>query len=120
MQDISLDMIVTIHDGIMINDGGDRRVLSEANLHQIVFRANLTGDPHKRAASVLYSLCAFPAFREGNRRTALRLAETILAAEGSRAGIPCEDFRTLVKGIDEFTIEIEDVEQFLVRHSGKT
>jgi len=119
MQDLTLESILEIHDGIMAKEGGDSRVLSEGNLHEIVFRANILEETYKRAASVLYSLCAYPAFRKGNRRTALRLAETILASNGCRADIPCEAFRALVKGIDEFTAEIEDVEQFLALHSGK-
>jgi prophage maintenance system killer protein len=119
MQYLTLETILEIHDGIMARDGGDSRVLSEGNLHQIVFRANLLEETHKRAATVLYSLCAYPAFREGNRRTALCLAEMILASDGGQVDIPCETFRDLVKGIDEFAVEIEDVEQFLALHPGK-
>jgi prophage maintenance system killer protein len=120
MEDLTMEMILMVHDGIMAKDGGDRRVLSEGNLHQIVFRANLIEETRRRAASVLYSLCAFPAFREGNRRTALRLAETILASDGVQLDCSCEDFLPLVKGIDGFAVEIEDVEEFLVVHSRKT
>jgi len=69
MQDLTLETIIAIHDGILAKDGGDSRVLSEGNLLQLVFRANLTGDPLKRAALVFYSLCAFPVFRTGNRRS---------------------------------------------------
>jgi hypothetical protein len=115
MQDITLETIIAAHDEVMAADGGDVRVLSEGNLHQLIFRANLAVDPCGRAAVVFYSLCAFPPFREGNRRTAARLAETILAAGGSGGRLPCEDLRSLVQGIDAFTVETEDVEQVLRR-----
>jgi prophage maintenance system killer protein len=119
MQDLTLKTIIAIHDGILAKDGGDSRVLSEGNLLQLVFRTNLTGDPLKRAALVFYSLCAFPAFLTGNRRTARLLAEAILASDGYQVDIPCEDLRGLVQGIDMFTVEIDDVEQFLRQHARK-
>jgi prophage maintenance system killer protein len=120
MQDLSLETIIALHAGIMAECGGDTRVLSEGNLHQLVFRANLMDDPRERAAFVFWSLCAFPAFREGNRRTARRLAETILSSGGDQPDLPCEELRRLVQGIDAFTVEIDDVEQFLRVHSRKT
>lgn len=119
MQDLTLETILSVHDGIMAKAGGDRRVLSEGNLYQLVFRANLVRDPVERAALVFYSLCAFPAFREGNRRTARDLAESILSSGAYPVHLPCEALRELVQGIDEFTVEIEDVGQFLALHSGK-
>jgi len=119
MQDITLETIYALHDRIMAECGGDGRVLSEANLHQLVFRANLTHDVHERAALVFYSLCAFPAFRGGNRRTARRLAETILASGGHRVDLSCEELGGLVQGIDAFAVETDDVEQFLRVHSRK-
>lgn len=119
MQNITVNTIISLHDRILKNDGGDCRIISEGNLHQLVFRANMTGDPISRAATVFWLLCAYPAFREGNRRTAYRLAETLLGTEGCRFDLPCGDVRTLVQGIDAFTVEIEDVEQFLIGHAGK-
>ncbi len=119
MQDLALETILALHAGIMAECGGDDRLLSEGNLHQLVFRANLMDDLHGRAAFVFWSLCAFPAFREGNRRTARRLAETILASGGDQIDLPCEELRRLAQGIETFTVETGDVEQFLRSHSRK-
>ena len=118
MQEITLETITGIHAGIMAKDGGDRRIISEGNLHQMVFHANLAEDPVSRAASLFYTICAFPAFREGNRRTACCLAETLLCTENRQGKLPCEEVRALIRGIDTFTVEIEDVEQFLLRYAG--
>ena len=60
------------------------RIISEANLHQMVFRANLIPECVPRAAFIFYSLCAFPAFREGNFRTALAVTERVLETGGYR------------------------------------
>jgi hypothetical protein len=120
MQDLTLETIIAIHDRILAKDGGDSRILSEGNLHQLVFRANLIDDVRKRAAFVFYSLCVFPVFREGNRRTACRLTKIFLDSDADPADMLCEDLRGLAHGIDAFTVEIEDVEQFLLMHAGKT
>jgi prophage maintenance system killer protein len=71
----------------------------------------MTNDPFSRAALAFWSLCAYPAFREGNRRSAYRLAEEILESGDCRVDLPCPDVRALVQGIEGFTVEPEDVEQ---------
>jgi prophage maintenance system killer protein len=108
---VSLELIVILHRNVLTDAQADLRIISEANLHQLVFQANLTDDPFSRAALAFWSLCAYPAFREGNRRTAYHLAEEILDSAGCRANLPCPDVRALVQGIDAFTVEPEDVEQ---------
>ncbi len=111
MRDITLDTITELHTRILATEGGDSRVVSEGNLLQIVFQANLTKDPVSRAVSIFWSLCAYPVFREGNRRTAYRLAETILSEAGLLATLPCGEARALIQGIEMFTVEPDDVEQ---------
>lgn len=111
MQDVSLELIVSLHRNVLADTPADLRIISEGNLHQLVFQANLTDDPFSRAALAFWSLCAYPAFREGNRRTAHHLAEKILDSAGCRVDIPCPDVRALVQGIDAFTVEAEDVER---------
>jgi prophage maintenance system killer protein len=120
MQGITLETITAMHDRVLAADGGDRRIVSEGNLHQIVFQANLAVHQVPRAARVFWSLCAYPPFREGNRRTAHRLAEGILSHEGSPVVLPCEEIHALIRGIDAFTIEIDDVERAFGHYAGKT
>ncbi len=120
MQDLSVDQVIALHAAIIARDGGDGRIISEANLHELVFRANLTPDPVDRAALVLWSLVAYPAFREGNCRTAEKLAIGILAQEGYR--IPGGDragLGDLARGIDTFVVEPEDITAWLTTHAKK-
>jgi hypothetical protein len=113
MEDLSVESIIFTHDRIMAEKGGDRRILSEANLLQLVFRANLIPELVPRAAFIFYSLCAFPAFREENTGTALAMTEQVLACGGYQ--ITGEKLRILplTEGILTFTIEPEDVERWL-------
>ena len=67
MDELTVESIIALHTGIMDRDGGDARLLSEASLYQMVFQANLTDAVFRRAACVLYWLCSYPVFREGNR-----------------------------------------------------
>ena len=79
MEDLTVEQVMAIHNRVMVQEKGDCRVLSEANLHQMVFHANLIPDCVPRAAFIFYSLCAYPAFREGNSGTALAVTEQVLA-----------------------------------------
>ena len=113
MHDLTVEQVLAIHAGIMARDGGDARVLSEGNLHQMVFQANLLPEPVVRAATAMYFLCAYPAFRDGNKRTAHAVAGMILEEEGLT--LPADDPGgiTLMQGVMDFTVEAEDIEQYI-------
>jgi len=115
MEEFTVSTIIGMHNRILAHDGGDDLIICEGILNEVVFQANLQNDPVSRAATVFWSLCAYPAFREGNKRTAYRLAETILSTD-SPVSLPCEEVRALVLGIAAYTVEIEDVERVLERH----
>jgi prophage maintenance system killer protein len=111
MQELTLELITEFHRRVLMDKQADLRIVSEGNLHQLVFQANLTDDPFSRAAIAFWSLCAYPAFREGNRRTAYHLMEKILKSAGYRVELPCTEIRVMMRGIDAFTVETEDVER---------
>lgn len=117
MREIAVETIIGVHDLILAQDGGDDCIICEGILHEVVFQANLQNDRIPRAATVFWSLCAYPAFREGNKRTAYHLAEAILSTGNSPVSLPCEEMRALAQGIKNFTVEIEDVERVLQHHA---
>ena len=113
MEDLTVEQVETIHTRIMAEEKGDCRILSEANLHQLVFRANLIPECVPRAAFIFYSLCAYPAFREGNSGTALAVTEQVLASGGYRITGEKAGIMALAEGILAFTTEPEEIEQWL-------
>lgn len=120
MQDLTVDRIIALHDAIIARDGGDGRILSEGNLHQLVFRVNLLLEIIPRAAFCFYSLVAYPAFREGNIQAAEELAIQLLAEGGYGIDLPERNgFIRLAEGINAFTTELEDVETWLFAHAKK-
>jgi hypothetical protein len=118
MQDLAVDQIITLHSAIIARDGVDGRLLSEGNLHQLVFRANLIPDPVQRAAFAFYALIAYPAFREGNEAVARELAARILAGRGYRWNPDDNgDLALLAEGILAFTVELEDAGEWFRTHA---
>jgi prophage maintenance system killer protein len=112
MEDLTVEQVVAIHNRIIMQEKGDCRVLSEANLYQLVFRANLIPDCVPRAAFIFYSLCAYPAFREGNTETALAVTEQLLNSWGYRITGEKTGIVALTEGILAFTTEPEEIEQW--------
>jgi prophage maintenance system killer protein len=116
MEDLSAEEIVDIHHRIMMEGKGDCRIISEANLHQMVFGANLLQDCIPRAAFIFYSLCAYPAFREGNTETALAVTQQVLVSGGYRITGEISGILALADGIIGFTTEPEEIEQWISDH----
>lgn len=117
MDMLTVEQVIAVHTQVMKTDGGDDRLLSEANLHQMVFSVNRIEDIHKRAAHAFFSLVAYPAFRDGNSRTARLVAEMILLKNGYTLQDNDADMTALVPGIVSFTVEQEDVEEWLRSHA---
>jgi prophage maintenance system killer protein len=113
MDDLTFEQVEVIHNRVIEEEKGDSRVLSEANLLQMVFRANLIPECVPRAAFIFYSLCAYPAFRGGNAGTALAVTEWMLASGGYRITGEKTGIVALAEGILAFTTEPEEVEQWL-------
>jgi prophage maintenance system killer protein len=120
MQDLTVDEIIASHDRTIAREGGDSRVLSEANLLQVVFQANLVADPVVRAATVLFSLVAYPSFREGNEKTAMDIALQVLAAGGWEID-PADtaSLEELSRAVTSFEADVPEVEAWFVSHARK-
>ena len=68
--DLTIDQVIVVYRTIMEKSGGDKRLISEANLHQMVFWVDGASGALRKAAMATYLIVAFPSFREGNKRTA--------------------------------------------------
>jgi death-on-curing family protein len=120
LEDLNVEQVIAFHQQVMESDGGDTRILSEALLHQMVFSVNRIEGLYQKAAFAFYSLIAYPAFREGNSRTARLVAGMILNGSGYTLKDDDDDMTTLVKGIRSFTVEQAEIEEWLFSHAIKT
>jgi prophage maintenance system killer protein len=119
MADLTVDAIIAIHSRLIAQENGDARLLSEANLHQLVFQVNISGDIFYKAAFVLFSFCAYPPFREGNVQTAFCIINKILDDEDYQVEQDTTEIAALVLGVESFTLEIEDLEDWMHRNVHK-
>ena len=119
MEDLTVEWVLVIHDRVMARENGDTRLLSEGGIHQMIFRANLIPEVFSRAAFVLYSLVAYPVFREGNNRTALEVARQVLAWEWYQLEPEHPRTQAFTEGILAFTVVPEDIEEWLRRNVKK-
>jgi death-on-curing family protein len=120
MDDLTVDQIIGVHLRIMERSGGDKRLLSEANLHQMVFRVNCADSPLSKAAMAVFLLVAYPPFRDGNKRTAAEVLEFLLNGNGYDVPDDPEGLSNLMQGVTSFTVEPEDIEEWLHAHARKT
>ena len=82
MNHITVEKIIEIHDEVISNYEGTSGVLSESTLHYLVYRLNRNPDVFRRAALALHAIGSQHPFIDGNKRTALIVAENILGQEG--------------------------------------
>lgn len=120
MEDLRVEVVETVHRRIIEEGKGDNRIISEANLHQMVFSANLIREVVPRGAFIFYSLCAYPVFRQGNFRTALALTERVFETEGYLITGDKAGLNALAEGIRGFTTEPEEIEQWLYNNIQKS
>ena len=119
MKDLTVDQIFEVHRSIMERSDGDKRLLSEANLHQMVFRVNGIHDPLRKAAMAVFLLVAYPPFLDGNKRTAQEILEIILAQNGYDLLCDDDSIRNLIQSVVSFTVEEDDIERWLLSRTQK-
>ena len=119
MNNLTVDQIFEVHQSIMERSDGDQRLLSEANLHQMVFRVNGIHDPLRKAATAVFLLVAYPPFLDGNKRTAKEILEIILAQNGYNLLYDDDSIRNLIQGVVTFTVEEDDIERWLLNRTRK-
>jgi prophage maintenance system killer protein len=117
--DLTVGQIIAFHHRVMKTDGGDDRLLSEANLHQMVFLTNRIDNVIPRIAFAFFTLVAYPAFREGNCRTARLVADMLLTNNGYTVEEIDDGMTGLAKGIAAFTVELADIEEWLHLYAKK-
>ena len=119
MEPVTVEKIIEIHDEVILHYEGTSGILSESTLDYLVFRINRNKRVFRRAALALHAIGSQHPFIDGNKRTALIVAENILGQEG----------RYLAAGDDqvvEFMLEVasyrygpEEIEIWIQNHTEK-
>jgi prophage maintenance system killer protein len=120
MGELTVDHIIGLHRQILAGKDDDARVLSEANLHQLVFLVNAEKDPVQAASRAIFQIVAYPSFNDGNKRTASRIANEILEQAGYGLAGSDEELFALMQKLKDFAAEPEDITQWIQRNARKT
>jgi death-on-curing protein len=116
MSDLTVEKIIEIHDEIILKFDGAHGILSESTLHFMVFRVNKIKDIFKRAATVLHAIGSQHPFVDGNKRTALVVAENVLGHRGYYIAADEDTIVEFMLSVASYKCEPDDIEQWLKDH----
>lgn len=120
MVDLTVDKIIAVQIRIIEASGhqedeGTRGLVRDfGTLDFLVDEANYIKDPYRKAARVLYGIAAQHLFFQGNKRTALTVAEMILMLEeGSYIAAEEEAIDLYIREVADYQHTLEDVEYWV-------
>jgi len=117
MSDLTVEKIIEIHDEIIKRYEGAGGVLSEATLHFMVFRVNRIKGIFRRAATVLHAIGSQHPFVDGNKRTALVVAENVLGQQGYFIAADDDILVEFMLAVASYKHGPDEIEQWLREHS---
>jgi len=82
----------------------------------MVYRINKTGDIFRRAATALHAIGSQHPFVDGNKRTALVVAENVLGQEGYYIAADEDTIVEFMLSVASYKSEPDEIEQWLRKH----
>jgi death-on-curing protein len=116
MSDLTVEKIIEIHDEIILKFDGAHGILSESTIHFMVYRINKTKDIFRRAATALHAIGSQHPFVDGNKRTALVVAENVLGQEGYYIAADEDSIVEFMLSVASYKSEPDEIEQWLRMH----
>lgn len=110
--------IIEIHDTILKKYGGTGGVLNEGTLELLVYKASREKVIFRQAALILHTIAAQHPFFDGNKRTALAAAESMLGEAGYYLHADDDEIVSLMQRIAEYKCTVKAVEKW-VREKAK-
>ncbi|MEI7857199.1 MAG: type II toxin-antitoxin system death-on-curing family toxin, partial [Methanomicrobiales archaeon] len=116
MSDLSVEKIIEIHDEIILKFGGANGILSESTLHFMVYRINRIKNIFQRAATILHAIGSQHPFIDGNKRTALVVAENVLGQVGYYISADEDTIVEFMLEVASYKKEPDEIERWLNEH----
>jgi len=116
MSDLTVEKIIEIHDEIILKFDGANGILSESTIHFMVYRINKTKDIFRRAATALHAIGSQHPFVDGNKRTALVVAENVLGHEGYYIAADEDAIVEFMLSVASYKSEPDEIEKWLRNH----
>jgi death-on-curing protein len=116
MSDLSVEKIIEIHNEIILKFGGANGILSESTLHFMVYRINRIKNIFQRAATILHAIGSQHPFIDGNKRTALVVAENVLGQQGYYISADEDTIVEFMLEVASYKNEPDEIERWLKEH----
>jgi death on curing protein len=117
LSDLTVEKIIEIHDEIIRQFDGAQGILSGSTLHFMIFRINKIKDIFRRAAVVLHAIGSQHPFVDGNKRTALVVAENVLGQQGYYIAADEDTIVEFMLDVASYRLEPDTIEQWLKDHA---
>lgn len=108
-----------MHDCIIDTYGGSRGVLFEATLEHLIYEVNKKNHVCRTAALVLHMIITNHPFIDGNKRTALNMANLYLESKGVQITASKEDMKEFVLKIAMYGMNKKEIEKWLRENTRK-
>lgn len=119
MEYLTVTEIIEIHDEIIKEYGGTDGIRDEGTLELLVYKANRENTVFRRAALILHTIAVQHPFFDGNKRTALVVAEKLLDDEGYYLDAEAEEKVGLMLNIAEYKGSIKTIEKWIKEKARK-
>jgi len=119
MEYLRVTEIIEIHDEIIKEYGGTDGIRDEGTLELLVYKANRENTVFRRAALILHTIAVQHPFFDGNKRTALVVAEKVLDDEGYYLDAEAEEKVGLMLNIAEYKGSIKTIEKWIKEKARK-
>ena len=116
MSDLTVEKIIEIHDEIILKFDGATGILSESTLHFMVFRIKKTRNIFRKAAIALHAIGSQHPFIDGNKRTALVVAENVLGQQGYYIAADEDTIVDFMLAVASYKSEPDEIEQWIREH----
>jgi death-on-curing protein len=116
MTGLTVEKIIEIHNEIILRYDGAHGILAGSTLHYMVFRVSRINDVFKRAAAILHAIGSQHPFVDGNKRTALVVAENILGRQGYYIAADENTIVEFMLAVASYRYETDEIEQWLKVH----
>jgi death-on-curing protein len=112
MIDLTVEMIIEIHDTTIQRYGGLPGILCQGTIDYLVDRINDEPDHFKKAALALHLIALHP-FNDGQKRTGFQLGDNILRMNGLRIFASKERICRVLCKIAEYNCTVDGIEKWL-------
>ncbi len=119
MEHITVEKIIEIHDEVILHYEGTSGILSESTLHYLVYRLNRNRRIFRRAALALHAIGSQRPFIDGNKRTALIVAEHILGNEGLYLAVGDDQVVEFMLGVASYRSGPDEIETWIQNNAEK-